>query len=371
MEEPRAHVVPDEYGSIQEAVNAAQDRDTVRVRPGTYTGEGNIRISVLYKSIVLIGAGAGESVIDCQGVSAADPGPVITLLSPGPGSVVKGLTIRNARAREADGGALRCAGGSLWIEDCEFENCIAKEGGGMSFLDSRVQLIGVTCRGCVAIAGGGASARQSMVYGTGLRLLDNQAIDGGGLLVDRSVFLADGNIVVVGNEAQQAGGGIAASECVVELIGAILAQNHASQEGGAILVGEEGTFHAGSVTITDNAAGPGGGGGVKVHAGGTATFKQTILWGNCAGLEGGQLHVEPFAVARLYCSAIDTTGVVVDENGSLRRSGEQVFSDPRMCGAVGCETRGPVAYSLSADSPCMVPGSPCGVPIGGLGFCDK
>jgi hypothetical protein len=371
VERPRVQTVPDDHDTIQGAVDATQEGDTVRIRAGTYTGDGNTRIRIQHTTLVVEGAGAGKTIIDCRQAGAQDPGSVFEVRSPGSGSMIKGLSVRNARAGDAEGGGLSCTSGWLRVEDCAFENCAASKGGGMYFLNATVELHGVSCQGCVAEAGGGIHVQQSTLYGNVVRLMDNHAVDGGGLLVNRSVCIVSGSTVLAGNVAEQDGGGMSMWEGYVSIIGGLLAQNVGGSEGGAVSVWGEGSVHLGSVTITDNAAGPDGGGGVRVHTGGTVAFSKVILRGNCAGTAGGDLHVDSYAVARFFCCGMDTTQIVIDQGGSVDRTGAQVFSDPKLCGSVGCGIRGPLSYGLEEDSPCLDFLNPCGLGIGALGRCSE
>jgi pectin methylesterase-like acyl-CoA thioesterase len=51
--------VPDDYAKVQDAVNAAENGDTVRVRAGTY--DGNVKIN--RKSISIIGDSASNTIL--------------------------------------------------------------------------------------------------------------------------------------------------------------------------------------------------------------------------------------------------------------------------------------------------------------------
>lgn len=63
--------VPDEYGTIQSAINSASEGDTVKVADGTHKGAGNRDISFLGKGIVVISEnGAEHTIIDAEGSSS-------------------------------------------------------------------------------------------------------------------------------------------------------------------------------------------------------------------------------------------------------------------------------------------------------------
>jgi parallel beta-helix repeat protein len=79
--------VPGNYATIQAAVNAAQEGDTVRVAPGIYTE----RVVISGKAIGLVGAGAEQTTID-----AAHVGRPLTISTTGTGQVtVAGFMLTN------------------------------------------------------------------------------------------------------------------------------------------------------------------------------------------------------------------------------------------------------------------------------------
>ncbi|MCL6579255.1 MAG: right-handed parallel beta-helix repeat-containing protein [Candidatus Bathyarchaeota archaeon] len=82
--EPGTITVPDDYPTIQEAINAANEGDTLFVRNGTYYE--NV---VLNKTLSLIGENRSTTIIDGN-----NTGSVIWVTTP---ATISGFTIRNAR----------------------------------------------------------------------------------------------------------------------------------------------------------------------------------------------------------------------------------------------------------------------------------
>ena len=90
--EPRTIIVPDDYPTIQEAINAANPRDTVSVRNGTYYEH-----VVVNKSISLIGEDPINTIID-----GGETGNVVCLRANN--IKISGFTIRNSGTFDWDSG---------------------------------------------------------------------------------------------------------------------------------------------------------------------------------------------------------------------------------------------------------------------------
>ncbi|MFN8547720.1 MAG: right-handed parallel beta-helix repeat-containing protein [Candidatus Eisenbacteria bacterium] len=104
--------------SIQAAIDAAADGDTVLVEPGVFSGPGNVELDFEGKAIVLLGEqGASATVIDC-----ARAGRALHLSSGEPSSaVVQGFTFRNGAAIQRGGAIALEAGASPTLRDLLLE----------------------------------------------------------------------------------------------------------------------------------------------------------------------------------------------------------------------------------------------------------
>ncbi len=106
--------VPDEYATIAEGVRHALSGDVIEIAPGTYSGT----IDLTNRDISITGLeGAQKTIIDLEG------GNLRGIYAPETSSsgTIRGLTIRNASARDLPGVGIYVRG-PMTIEDCVFEN---------------------------------------------------------------------------------------------------------------------------------------------------------------------------------------------------------------------------------------------------------
>ena len=59
--------VPGDQPSIAAGIAMASNGDTVQVAPGTWAGVDNVNLNLAGKAIAVLGAGPGQTVIDCGG----------------------------------------------------------------------------------------------------------------------------------------------------------------------------------------------------------------------------------------------------------------------------------------------------------------
>jgi parallel beta-helix repeat protein len=124
--------VPDDYDTIQDAIDNASDGDIIEVDRGTYSGEGNWDIDFLGLAITVRSSyGPYDTTIDCSG-SEGHRGFYFRR-NEGPDSVLRGFTIKGATIPGTNdiGGGILCEVSGPSIVDCVIEDCAAENGGGI------------------------------------------------------------------------------------------------------------------------------------------------------------------------------------------------------------------------------------------------
>jgi len=124
--EPVGYLVhPDGTGdhpTIQAAVNASADGDTISLADGTYKGDGNRDIDFKGKAIIVRSQSGnpGSCVIDCAGDSLNQHRGFIFQSGEGPGSVLQDLTITGGVRASGGAVAISGEGASPVIRGCRF-----------------------------------------------------------------------------------------------------------------------------------------------------------------------------------------------------------------------------------------------------------
>jgi len=175
--------VPKEYASIQDAILACQDFDTVVVAPGRYTGPGNRDISFKGKAITVRGTDPTDSqivkdtIIDCEGKGRG----FVFNMAEGSGSTLSGLTITNGYGLL--GGAIYCYNSSSpSIANCVISNNSAVIGGGLACANSKTKPKITNCNitaNTALVGGGGCYFNASSPIIKNCIVSGNVAPDGG------------------------------------------------------------------------------------------------------------------------------------------------------------------------------------------------
>ncbi len=151
------HWVPWDYTTIQAAVDAAVDSDTVLIADGTYTGDGNRDIYFNGKAITVSSVNGPEfCIIDCQGADAEPHRGFKFNHNESRESILAGISITNGY--KTLGGAVYCATDtSVSIRNCIISaNYAEQNGGGIYLLGSSAEIVNCTFIGNTAAVSGGA-----------------------------------------------------------------------------------------------------------------------------------------------------------------------------------------------------------------------
>jgi len=297
--------VPEDYPTIQAAMDAAEKRDVILVREGTYRGRVRMK-----PYVELLGEGAERTVIDCEreGTAVAFDGLGWARLD---GFTIKGGIGEDFGRGDRVGGGIYIFQSSPRISACRVVNNSAVYGGGICLDgDSSPELI--DCEIC-----------------------DNASVVGGGLFFYEESSATILTTKISGNSAEWYGGGLyLGSLSSASLRSCELSHNEALYDGGAIHGALGCQTDIVSCTLVGNASPEGA--AVFMEASTSLQAANTIIWGNSSPmvLLGGNVF--------RYCDVEE--GDMVGQHGN-------VSSDPLFAAAEDAD------YHLLPASPCLDRGS--------------
>ena len=210
--------VPADYATIQLAICASVDQDSVLVYPGTYYenidfGEKSITIGSLFQIT------GDHSYISQTIIDGSDQGRVVVIDNnePSDQSLI-GLTITNGNAVDD---SLNGNGGGIYVRN----SLITMEA---------LRIIGNRAEG----DGGGIFTRSSQGSINNTDILDNYALSGGGIFNRSYDFTMSGNIFR-GNHAQEYGGGLHIYYGTIEFKKVLFTENMAEKMGGGLYITQD------------------------------------------------------------------------------------------------------------------------------------
>lgn len=321
--------VPSQYGTIQMAVDAAEDGELIMVADGNYRGNGNRDIRFNGKAITLKSEnGPDNCIIDCN-ASASDPhrGFDFRMTLEDGNSIVEGFTIKNGYVNDDlwapimpfNGGGINCENSNPQIRNCIVENChAALFGGGISL--------------------GYYALLQNPTYIEDCTIRSNSAgkYGGGGILVVDNAVIR--NTIVTDNSSEGPGGGIVCwiPPTDVEISNCTIVYNSSDANGGGLSV---------LYNTADN----------------EVNVSNCIFWGNTADV-GPQISLSremPDANSELTVSYSDVEGgqddVNVCDDCILNWGNGNIDSDPCFLDADSNDY-----HLVGANSPCFNAGDPNG-----------
>lgn len=221
-------LVPQNYATIQAALNAANPGDTVLVAPGVYSGPGNRDLNPLGKAVTLRSVGGAAT---CT-IDASDAQPHAGVLfnhNETAATIIDGFTITGGD--QFNGGGVCVQSGSPLIRNCvivgnradcwgagvysnsgaspTFRNCLiagndsAAEGGGVFTISSNARIENCTITGNTANSGGGICVFGGLPQFVNCRITGNTASYGGGGYVYQGQLI---NCTLADNDALDGAG---------------------------------------------------------------------------------------------------------------------------------------------------------------------
>jgi len=207
--------IPQDFPTIQEGIDAANDGFTIFVDGGTY--QENLIIDG--KDIILQSINGAENCI----IDGGSNGSVI-IIENLDNSVISGFTIQNGLASYG-GGGIRISGSPL-IEECIIQNNSATRGGGIYVNGSPIIANNTIQNNNVTVAGGGiVSYGGEMIINNNLISQNHSDIYGGGVHVETCGFVEIINNRISENFSQRGGaicfhdenvGGIVKNNLIIE-----------------------------------------------------------------------------------------------------------------------------------------------------------
>jgi predicted outer membrane repeat protein len=264
--------VPQQYATIQAAIDASSKGDRILVASGTYSGSGNVNLDFRGKAITVQGAGYVSTIIDGENASQG----FIFHSDESASSVVRSLTIKHCKGNT--GAAISINGASPLFLLCAIEDCKSTSGGAVYISGGQPSFQSVVFNRNHATGSGGAvysDEASPLFIGCTFEGNDSHgsggglAIHGGSATITSCTF-KDGN-------SDFGGGAIAASASSLTIVNATFSQNTSFQNGGTIDLQGASAANLDNCTLAANLShrGPGG---LRVGDTSTAQISNSILW---------------------------------------------------------------------------------------------
>jgi len=361
---PGVYFVPDNFGTIQNAIDVASNGSEIVVRAGTYLENLDFNAKELHlrsesgPGATTIDGSLGDSTIRCS-------------MGEGPGTIIEGFTITGAT-----NSGIFCFGTSPTILGNIVTGNSGSFGGGILCDSNASPLIeGNTISGNHGVNGGGGI----LVFGNDAfavirgNLIEENTSDsnGGGIDLFNCAATAIDN-VIRNNSSANSGGGVMVQftgTTPVQVLGNRIENNHANDDGGGIWFDSNNVVVANNL-LTENTSPYGAG----VYSRGNSSFVNNTVIANTATIAGGGLYQ-------------DLNDLMVAANNILR--GNSAPNDPQLfinqsslafvtysnieggfsgAGNIDLDPRFRSAsdYRLSGSSPCIDAGDSSAVPAGAV-----
>jgi len=345
-----------DHTTINPAIAATSEGDTILVMPGTYTGLENKNWDFEGKSLVIrSSAGSATTIVDCEGsngIMACNPGEA------GPASVIEGLTL--TRGNQFSGGLVYLWDSSPAFIDCIFSDSNSFYGGALYIHDATPSFTGCVFTGNASEHGGAAQIELAAPTFTECEFNSNMSTgEAGGVDVIWDAAPSFTDCIFYDNSAATNGGGLRCYDnSSPDLTRCEFRDNTAGQHGGGAFCDSMSAPNIHHCEFWTNTASIGG--GLSCEGNSSPYVSSTAFIANDGGNGGGALYADfsspAFNTATssrstggggLYCDSADVslTNVSFSDNGADDYAGgiNCYLSDPTLNNCI-------VAFSTSGPA---------------------
>ena len=306
-------LVPEEYSTIQSAIDASSGGDTILVSAGTYYDNINFN----GKNIMVQGEDRETTIIDGN-----QNGTVVTFESGEDSTaVLSGFTIMNGNS--VSGGGISCTYSAPTIDNLIIFNNHVSNNGGAIFINHSVNPLISNCF-----------------------ISENSSNEGGGGL---SIFNSSPNIVnteIRNNQSSSDGGGIRWFASTPTLTNVVIAEN-SSNRGGGVSCWDFSNSLISNVVMYDNTASVNGG-ALFIRNGSHPLLTNSILWDNYPQQVSFDNSFSINEITIKYTDFQGGIGSIIGSNGNINYLEGNIDEDPQFNDD----------YTLQPTSPCIDAGDP-------------
>ncbi|NQT34513.1 right-handed parallel beta-helix repeat-containing protein [bacterium] len=332
-------LVPQDYETIQDAIDASQDGDTVLVHPGTYVE--NIRY--LGKDIVvgsLMLTTGDEAYIDSTIIDGNQSGSVVTFEERVTADAkLTGFTIQNGSG--TDSGFEQFMGGGIFMtqSDAVIEHCRIRDNHVVTDFGPSLGG-GIICFGWIEDTS--PTIRDCEIY------MNSSNGSGGGISIVAGCNPTIERVIIRDNSAEYGGGVSIVNDCIVTISHSVISENVAGEFGGGIQAELTSRVDLLNVTVVGNSSDEHGSGlfgnnGVQINA------VNSIFWNN----DQEEMNLwSACSVSVSYCDIEDgEEGIATNYNSGVDWGEGNIDSVPLFLDAENGD------YHLTENSPCVDAGT--------------